>query len=212
MKVEVVIPFASDDPYRVKALQTIRDFYRDEFPDWPILYASSSLPFNRAAAVNAAVRASPAEIVVLNDADTLAPAEQIREAVRLAEEAPGFVWAYTLYLRLSRTVTEESRDWRDALTAPAEWGMVGAGSQGASAVRRDWFLNLGGLDERFAGWGYEDLEFNWRADATDTSRRVPGELRHLWHGDRRPDDSPLSADPADVERNYALWKELTGQP
>jgi len=209
--VEVIVPFGGADVARLNCLDTVLAFYRDEFPDCPVKFAHGPLPFNRARAVNEIVRASTAEIVVLNDADTLAPAEQIREAVRLAEEAPGFVWAYTLYLRLSRTVTEESRDWRDALTAPAEWGMVGAGSQGASAVRRDWFLNLGGLDERFSGWGYEDLEFNWRADATGTSRRVPGEIRHLWHGDRRPDDSPLSADPADVQRNLALWKELTGQ-
>lgn len=211
MNPEVIIPYGGADIYRLDCLTTVLCFYADGFPDWPIRVAPGPLPFNRARVVNEAVRTSDAEIVVMNDADTLASAEQVREAVRLAEEAPGFVWAYTLYLRLGRTVTEQSRDWRDALTAPADWGMVNAGSQGCSAVRRDWFLQLGGLDERFAGWGYEDLEFNARADATGTSRRVPGELRHLWHGDRREDDSPLSADPADVKRNYALWRELTGQ-
>ncbi len=88
--------------------------------------------------------------------------------------------------------------------------MINAGSQGCSAVRRDLFLELGGLDERFSGWGYEDLEFNGRADEAGVTRRLPGELRHLWHGARREDDSPFDADPADVARNAALFAELTG--
>jgi hypothetical protein len=54
------------------------------------------------------------------------------------------------------------------------------------------------------------LEFNKRADEAGVSRRLPGELRHMWHGPRREDDSPYDADAADVARNAALFTELTG--
>ena len=212
----VIIPFAGDDPLRRRNLEIVRDFYADNFPDWKILVGGfgSSLPFNRAESINAAIKwAGPtlkdAQPIVLNDADTLCTPEQVEAAVELATAEPVFVFAYTLYLRLGQKVTGECGNWRAVLEAPAEWGMINAGSQGCSAVRRSVYLELGGLDERFDGWGYEDLEFNKRADEAGVSRRLPGELRHMWHGPRREDDSPYDADAADVARNAALFTELT---
>ena len=207
----IVIPFGGRDPARLEALAHVAAFYEDNFPDWPRVLATGELPFNRAQVINQAVRAAwKQQIVVFNDADTLCTPEQVLEAVRLATVAPGFVFAYTLYLRLSRRRTERLGSWRDALAAPAEWGMVNAGSQGCSAVQRDYHLELGGLDERFVGWGYEDLEYNHRLGQTPEGiRRVDGELRHLWHGDRSGDnDAPLAANPADVQRNWRLYTEL----
>lgn len=215
----VVIPYAGADALRRRNLELVLSFYADNFPEWPVLVCTGELPFNRARVINHEVAAEGQHlkraahpVVVLNDADTLCTPEQVRAAVRLATAEPYFVFAYILYLRLGEKVTAECKNWRDVLDAPAEWGMVNAGSQGCSAIRRDLFLELGGLDERFAGWGYEDLEFNARADRAGVSRRLPGELRHLWHGPRRGDDSPLSADPDDVQRNAALFTELTGLP
>ena len=214
MKPIVVIPFAGKDELRLRNLGMVVDFYQDNFPDWPRTIAHSLLPFNRAAALNKTIGQVEQQkrVVVLNDADTLCTPEQVRSAVALATVEPYFVFAYTLYLRLGEKVTASCASWRDVLTAPAEWGMVNAGSQGCSAVQRSVYLELGGLDERFDGWGYEDLEFNMRADKAGVSRRLPGELRHLWHGPRRENDSPWDAEPADVERNAALFTQLTGLP
>jgi len=210
-RVDVLIPYGPGDPHRERALGFVTALYCEAFPSWRLrIVRDEEKPFNRARVLNQAVRESKADIVVFNDADTICTPGQTVKAFQLAEEAPGFVFAYTLYLRLSEWVTGALDDWTDALDAPAEWGMMYAGSQGCSAVRREDFVAIGMLDERFAGWGYEDLEFNRRADEWDERagcRRVPGELRHLWHGDRRADDSPLSADPADVARNYQLWQE-----
>ena len=207
----VIIPFAGDDPLRLHNLQVVIDFYEDNFPDWPHYLAQSALPFNRAHAINHTIQTySHWDVIVLNDGDTLCTPEQVQAAVDLATAEPVFVFAYTLYLRLGQKVTAECGNWTDVLSAPAEWGMINAGSQGCSAVRRSVYLELGGLDERFDGWGYEDLEFNKRADEAGVSRRLPGELRHMWHGPRREDDSPYDADAADVARNAALFTELTG--
>lgn len=208
----VVIPYAGADALRQRNLELVLSFYADNFPEWPVVLAHGGAPFNRARAINAIMRERGHELIVLNDADTLCTPEQVGAAFELASAERVFVFAYTLYLRLGERVSAECSSWRDVLDAPAEWGMVNAGSQGCSAIRRDLFLELGGLDERFDGWGYEDLEFNARADRAGVSRRLAGELRHLWHGPRRPNDSPLSSDPGDVARNAALFTELTGLP
>src|ERR1035437_3411670 len=182
MKPIVVIPFAGKDELRLRNLGMVVDFYQDNFPDWPRTIAHSLLPFNRAAALNKTIGQVEQQkrVVVLNDADTLCTPEQVRSAVALATVEPYFVFAYTLYLRLGEKVTAECETWRDVLAAPAEWGMVNAGSQGCSAVQRGVYLQLGGLDERFDGCGYEDLEFNMRTDKAGLSRRLPGGLGHFW--------------------------------
>ena len=208
--VEVLIPYARAGELRRRALSFVLAFYADWFPAWKLTIATDEeQPFNRGRALNQAVASFATEIVVINDADALCDQAQVLEAVRLAREAPGYVFAYTLYLRLSEHVTAALADYIEALEAPAEWGMVNAPSGSCSAIRRDDYRRIGGFDERFAGWGYEDLEWNMRCDRyANGCRRVPGELRHLWHGDRRPDDSPLSADPVDVARNWQLYREL----
>lgn len=48
-------------------------------------------------------------------------------------------------------------------------------------VRRDLFDRVGGFDERFFGWGGEDLDFVFRLDAVATVDRFDDALLHLWH-------------------------------
>lgn len=156
--------------------------------------------------------------LVFNDADTICPPAQMFRAIELAEEAPGLVFAYDLYCRLTREMTERVRD--APVTADGfdgEWGrmrhegppILNSGSMGCVAISRACFEEVGGFDESYVGWGYEDLDFATRCNALWPNRRVTGPVFHLWHGDRRADDAPDDSDPDQVKANEARWQAST---
>jgi GT2 family glycosyltransferase len=138
------------------------------------------------------------EVLVFNDADTIVPHEQIREAARLAAEQPGLVYGYSLYLSLA--------EGAEPVSGKVEREIVNSPSMGCAAISRECFERLGGFDESYQGWGYEDVDFAVRAAELWPLRRVEGPAYHLWHGGRRLDDAPDDSDPFEVAANYQLWK------
>ena len=155
---------------------------------------ANAYPWSPGRARNAGRRELEAPVVVFCDADTITPPEQIRSAVELALAEPGLVYGYDLYLRLGEPATVRMLDPTSAYWPTPERQIVGSASMGCAAIRCDAFDELGGFDERYVGWGYEDVELANRAGARWPIRRVAGVCFHLWHGERRPDDSPLDAD------------------
>ncbi len=212
MEVSVVVPFGGMNIERLAALELVLDYYRAEFPDWAVTLASNhEHPFSRARACNEGVAKTAGPVVVINDADSLCPPDQLREAVRLAQAEPGLVWAYTLYQRLTREDTAIVHEYADALKAEdIEWKATHTVSTGCVAIRRDCYDQVGGMDEGFTDWGYEDMVFANRCKTYWTPRWVEGPLFHLWHGERREDDSPLSSEPENVARNWARFERSGG--
>lgn len=145
--------------------------------------------------------------IVFNDADSICPLKQIDEALRLAEEAPGLVFAYDLYCRLSPKATGKYLvdPPEDLFELPVEWTMPNSGSMACVAISRACFEEVGGFDETYVGWGYEDLDFAQRCNKLWPNRRVTGPVYHLWHGERNADDSPADSDPAQVAANLERW-------
>lgn len=157
------VPFFGGDPFRLGNLERVLAHLRDAFGDNVFVEEGES----QAQARNQ-IKWSRDFVLYFNDADSLVPHDQIREACELAGAEPGLVFAYTDYIRL------------DPEGVPCEH-IAGSGSSGAVAISRQCFEEVGGYDERFTGWGYEDLDFARRCAARWPIRRVPGELRHLWH-------------------------------
>ncbi len=188
MSVAILIPYGGSDPYRETALASIRAIIE---PHWRrIVCLDHWEPFSRARAINKGARiAGDVDILVCNDADSAVPPAQIREAIRLAEEAPGIVYAFTTYTRL---------DEHNEIDVRFEY----AGSQGCIALRRECFEQAGGYDPRFEAWGYEDLAFGQVCEAFWPARRVEGNLYHLWHPPR--DQRP--ADQEQIAANLALYE------
>lgn len=163
--VDVLIPYGGDDPVRFENLRRILAHWRPVVP----VVCEHPMPFSRAVALNQGAEASGAEILVLNDADSICPLDQVATAVELARDQAGMVFCYETYVRLD---ADGEPVWRQEL----------AGSQGCMAIRRTAFLELGGYDPRFVGWGFEDLAFGLVCDAVfGKARRVPGNLYHLDH-------------------------------
>jgi hypothetical protein len=187
VSVEIIIPWSWEEA-RVPLLETVLDHL--EAWEWTLAIDEDE-PFSRGRAINRAVNDSSAEVVLVNDADCIVPEDQIVRAIALALELPGPVLAFTDYTRLNQAGAPERV-------------VEGAPSQSCFAIRRHSFLTVGGYDERFEGWGYEDVAFNVACSRLWPLRRIPGPLYHLWHGERRPDDSPVSCDPDVTARNLEL--------
>lgn len=129
--------------------------------------------------------------------------QQLRKAIMLACEEPGIVFAYTRYRRLSKEASERARFPVDVFLSrdeDVEWEMELSGSHGCVAFRRECFLEAGGLDLRFGTAGYEDLAFNVVCESLWPSRRVAGDLFHIWH------PRGWDADPANERRNRELYE------
>lgn len=143
------------------------------------------------------------EVIVLNDCDSLVPAHQFYEMLNMAIDEPGIVFGYTRYRRLSKEASGRMKFPVEVFLArddDVEWEMALSGSHGCIAIRRECFLEAGGLDERFGACGYEDLAFNVVCESLWPSRRVAGDLFHIWH------PRGWDADPANERRNRELYE------
>jgi len=186
----VIVPYKAT-PLREYGFGMVRQ-HLTSLP-WPwVIATSEEEPFPLATAVNQTVASARAEIIILNAADTVTSLAQMETMVELATEEPGLVFGYTHYVRLDRQGRREK-----ILKEPP--------AHACAAIRRETWLDLGGYDEGYIGWGMEDQDFNLRSAERWPTRRVPGELVHFWHGDRRNDDSDLGT-PADVVA--ANWARL----
>jgi len=212
----VIIPFGSKNADRIRVAAYVHDYYKNIFSDWNVLFQVSKVqPFPRAKVVNDAVKMVDSPLLLLVDADSLCPPEEIQEALEMAQEAPGLVYCYTYYQQLDRIPTEYCLlHANDLLKAFEDWPIKleipGASSTGCVAISREAFLEVGGYDEFFTQWAPDDLDLRERCSELWPERRVPGILRHLWHGYRQKHDVPMDADFRNVKANYEyLYKKQT---
>jgi hypothetical protein len=139
--------------------------------------------FNRSAAINrAAAAAGSWDVGVVLDSDVLADPELVREAIVHAAATGRMVVAFDVRHDLSRAGTARVVD-----------GFSGSWSKwierdhydqhsGIVAIPRALFDQVGGFDEAFEGWGYEDTAFAIAAEAAAGPRvNLPGDCWHLHH-------------------------------
>jgi hypothetical protein len=172
-------------------------------PQW-VRYVHTPIPslhyeYNRAWTLNVGARLARAEMLVLHDNDMLCPARYAAEVVARHREGLDFLELkrFTFYLPESATqeVFETGRVRTDIATTIVQ------NAQGASiAAARDAYVDIGGFDEAFVGWGGEDNEFWERARArgrVDEYGYLP--FIHLWHA---PQPGKIAAAAAPAVRRY----------
>jgi len=155
---------------------------------WPIVegqhLAAEAEGFSVAAARNRAVAAAGDDwdVAVVIDSDVVCenPA-QVRRAVQSASRTGRLTFAQTWWAGLSqagthalmggeryeRGMVEQRNPWNHSCTY---------------TVRRDLWEQVRGFDERFQGWGFEDIAFAAACQAVaGRVDRIPGDVLHLWH-------------------------------
>lgn len=168
--------------------------------------------FNKAWAVNAGVvQAGPSEVVCVLDADVLVDREFVdrnvaRFRARGAQAHLPFRDALCLDPASSDAAIRRRLLHADASVAPDVLrGAVLRRPPGHCVwVRTDLFHRVGGFDERFVGWGGEDLDLVFRLDVVGAVDRYGDALLHLHH--ERPQTQ------VDGKRFYAGRRLLSWHP
>jgi glycosyltransferase involved in cell wall biosynthesis len=144
------------------------------------IYTYSEDPYNRSWAFNVGVNQCESDILILHDGDLVVPIDYVDRSIRGLRDIHALQpWSRIVYL-----TEESSRNWPQAEKVPirviSNTGIHG----GSMAVRRDWYLHIGGMDERCEGWGAEDDAFYEKARKVGKLRKVGPNgslLYHLYH-------------------------------
>lgn len=187
--VTVVVPWRdSGCEYRRRNLRELQAWL--EPLGWPIILADSTAKdFNRSEARNNGVKKAQTPIVVLHDADLHIELQALRETVAMVRRYGGMRHPYRICRYLDEDNTQlllKGRTPRQILRATRD------APGGAAVIRREDYLSIGGYDESYTGWGFEDLDFGARCKAAigQTWGRTYG--YHLWHPEAPRDELTLA--------------------
>jgi hypothetical protein len=185
VKAVILVPRRNDGGHRDELWRWCRAWWESNVPELKVVegHHDEGL-FNRSAAVNRAVAAAGDwDVAVLIDSDVICDPENVREAIeRCYELNDRLVMPFTRRHNLNHTGTErimsgDRGSWQRYIGKTY--------TQMCSSVvmipRKLWD-EVGGFDELFVGWGFEDTAF---AAACETFgrglERIEGECWHLWH-------------------------------
>jgi hypothetical protein len=157
----------------------------EALPDW-VRYIHTPLPhpdmpYSRSWACNVGARAARGRLLVFHDNDVCVPREYGKELVNLHTQGYQAMrlqrFAFDLDEATSIVVMSEYR-------IPTTVGLAGVIQNSAGrtiAVDRETYFRLGGYDETFVGWGWEDNEFFQRCQTARFYPHMYLPTVHLFH-------------------------------
>lgn len=190
MIASILVPFRPDGGPREAAWQWVYRWYRTHHPSWEIIVADSEGDWSKAQAVNRAARAARGQLLVIADADLFPHPNRLVEAVRLARTRPWIV-PYTRVHRLSEAATQQIMEMDPSFSSLLDLDLVkppytGVPGAGLLVLSRKAFLQVGGMDEEFVGWGGEDAALGYALDTiVGPHTRLRADICHLWHPRQR---------------------------
>jgi N-terminal domain of galactosyltransferase/Glycosyl transferase family 2 len=144
--------------------------------------ANSALPYSRSWSFNVGAQAAQGEVLILHDNDMLVPTDYISGILDRIREGAQVVNAKRFVLYMSQRATEAVCAGSDSWLAEPPISIVqNALGGGSVAITHQAFLDIGGMDESFVGWGGEDNEFWDRAQTLKIWNFGWLSLVHLWH-------------------------------
>lgn len=166
-------------------------------------------PFNRSKAVNtAANNADTWDVAVIADADSLVPPTQLEAAIELATQTGRLIIPHSRWVNVD---LEEAKDFlkRGTLLWSKKRTIYATTQSSILVVPRAVWDEVNGFDERFVGWGWEDIAFMTAVETlTDGPIRLEGSVYHLAH-ERPAADTNRQLDPgyiANTNHFRSLYK------
>jgi hypothetical protein len=153
-------------------------------------------------------------VAVVIDADVLANAEAVRTGVDVAIKTGSMVVTHDERVMLNKAGTAKVLDgfrgsWRNASMVERVW----QDSVSCSVVvPRSLWDEIGGFDELFSGWGFEDTAFRIAAETVSMRPiiKLSAEVFHLWHPispEAKPSSPTYRANGVRVQRyRDARWR------
>lgn len=180
---------------------------KDHLPGW-VRYTHTpvpdeSTPYCRSWAFNVGVRLARGGVVVLHDNDILVPTDYAREVIRRVQHGFEVVDIKRLIFFLSEQRADRLVNPKSLIEEVPETIMQNA-QGGSLAITREAYLEIGGFDESFVGWGGEDNEFWERAKTRAHWSFGYLPLVHLWHTAQSDKHNPARATARLLEDRSAL--------
>lgn len=157
MKIGLVIPWRSQ-PSRIPPFESVISWYKTNFPSINIYLADRPGVWNLSASRNDGVRMAQkdgCDVVIVNDADTIPEYLPVTEAIKDAYGDGYCHTPYTNYVMLTKGGTAQYIKRGTPLSRCAGRPYADACS-GTYIATPDMWFSIGGQDEKFTGWGYED--------------------------------------------------------
>lgn len=194
-----LVPRRDDNGHRDRLWAWCKARWQRYFPDVAIYEGHhDDGPFNRSAGINRAAALAdqdgPWEVGIVIDSDVFLTVSQVRQAIDTARRTGKVTWAHTRWREFHEEYTKrtleagtdfgpeldsEDMDVLVQRTNPLSWSCC-------IAIPRVVWDDLGGFDERFRGWGWEDMAFASAVMGLYDFERLPGDVYNLWHP-RSPD-------------------------
>lgn len=178
----ILVPRRADNGHRDKLWDFCKGYWATM--DWPI-YEGDHLegPFNRSAGVNrAAALAGDWETALVIDSDVIVDTIATKQAVELAEKTGRQVFPFRDYRALNNQGAQKIMQGFQGGWMPFVKQTFKDNRSACFAIPRRTWNKIGGFDERFIGWGFEDVAFAFAASAAAGNYlRLSGDLWHLWH-------------------------------
>lgn len=199
---DICVPFRGDGAERDRNWTFLKTRWSNL--GWP-LYVSDSLTkdFSAAQARNRAVAKGTSEVILCVDADVYMDYEVAIEATSEAWRSGRYVAAYDRICYLDEEATLEVIQGR-VPQASMTTDQARLSWPTAYALPRSLWKEAGGQDERFHGWGFQDLAFFHCCMTLAGATRVEGTIFHLDHPRRFVDNrsNPHYSDNADLYFRY----------
>jgi glycosyltransferase involved in cell wall biosynthesis len=196
----LLIPFSSNDPSRTANFKWLVKYWKHELPDAEIIIGRSrSRIFCKGEALNHAVRKSKGKVLVILDADAYLPGKVIEDCANLIlENLDNHLWyvPYRNLYRLTEAITryilctDPEDPYRPPSPPPPEY-VENLGHHSSYGHRygamimmfpREAYDLLGCFDERFKGWGGEDVALLRALDTLyGKHKTTKNDVLHLWH-------------------------------
>jgi glycosyltransferase involved in cell wall biosynthesis len=199
-KISLLIPFSSKEPIRVGHFEWLLKYWKHELPTAEIIIGKSkSKVFCKGEALNDAFHKSSGKILVILDADAYLSGKVIDQcATRMLDDLENNLWyvPYRNLYRLTSQITDlvihsdPSNPYRIPSPPPPSFienqGDVSKyGSRYGAMITmfpREAMNVLKCFDERFKGWGGEDISLLRALDTLYGKHKTTrNSVFHLWH-------------------------------
>lgn len=204
MKISALIPYKPDFGRRDILWSITQKRYADLMPYIEVsIGLDDNEPFCRAKAVNEAASNATGEIFIIIDADVVFNFDLVFKIIRNIDIYPWIVPFRNGY-RLTQKATDQliSEGLSKSIRInPDDYEFIQLGPGPLmNVMKRSCFEKIGGLDERFSGYGYEDLAMVLALDTLCGPHfTMEDNIFHLWH-------EPVNANMISCN-NLDLWKQ-----
>lgn len=211
MNVVALVPRRADGGWRDLLWEHCRAVWAERHPDLRIVEGESPTgPFQRSAAINAAAAAAGDwDVAVVIDSDVIASPAGVERGVALADQTGALVISHDEKVTLNKAGTRlvlrgYTGSWDEPSMVERVWTQPKETSSCCTIVPRRLWDVVGGYDEGFVGWGFEDWAFRSACQTMSGHPviRLSTRLYHLWH---RPAGDANEKAPS-FARNQARWR------